>query len=72
MTDKTPEGGQVISENRAKQGRVGNHTLIVLAISLVLVLAAFVTILSLQPHRAIDSTPQAAQQNAMQAAKGTS
>lgn len=77
MTDPNPAenpagDGVVINEDRAKQGRVGSQMLIVLAISLVLVLAAFVALYGMNAHRTNDSTPQAARQNAIEASRGTS
>lgn len=77
MTNQDPTenpggDGEVIPEYRAKQGRVGTQMLIVLAISLVLVVVAFVTIYRMHAHQTNDSIPQAARQNAIEASRGTS
>ena len=64
--------GEIISENRAKQGRKGYQMLTVLAVSLALIVAAFGAIFATHSHTTTDQTPAVQQSNTRTMSSGAS
>lgn len=67
----SPTGGPTVSVDRAKQGRMGAHMAVVLAISLFAVIAAFAAIYLTHAHQATDTTQADAAQRAAEGQRTT-